>query len=59
MAQYKWDNPHDWLSWKRQTGELSDGEILNTLLCYIDCDDVQDAFQSEMSNDGYFKKLDT
>jgi len=57
--QYKWDSPHDWL------GDYIDHSqtpeeiryIACTLASVLDSDQIQDLFQSEMSDDGYFKLL--
>ena len=55
---YKWSNPREWLDWKRLQDGLTDGEILEALICDIDGDKIQDAFQNEMDADGYFEPED-
>lgn len=53
---YKWNTPHDWLFDKiRRTDDV------DKLRCYayallrrLDADEIQDLFQIEMDQDGYF-----
>lgn len=63
MARYKWDSAVEWLTDKAQglarnndSAELL--SIINTLASGIDNDTVQDHFQSEMEEDGFFTDLD-
>lgn len=56
---YKWDNPGEWLREK-----IRNTENINyvKLICYelldgIDFDTIQDKFQSEMDQDGYFDEI--
>jgi len=60
---YRWDSPHEWLRWKidealstnvRDT-ELVEG-YLRTLIPTLSADHIQDIFEAEMSDDGYFDK---
>ena len=56
---YKFESAHDWLS-KTITEKQSQGQIdwlaeaLRSLMLGLDGDAIQDAFQSEMDDDGYF-----
>lgn len=74
MARYKWDSPAEWLVQRRQAelnAAESDGThsalqafIANlwadfqTVVSHLDSDTIQDDFQSEMAQDGYFRNLD-
>lgn len=57
--EYKWFSPHDWLLDKisrvDKTGELLD--LIKPLIYKIDGDTIQDMYQTEMGNDGYFDSL--
>lgn len=57
---YRWDNPIDWLEWSvngmENPHELR--SVINTLVSAMDCDTVQDLFQSDMDDDGYFSMED-
>lgn len=53
---YRWNHPSEWLSEK--IGEWDEAELrsaLFSLLCTLSEDDIQDVFQQEMSDDGYFE----
>jgi hypothetical protein len=59
--QYKWDSPQEWLASLIQTRiKANDHEGVSELLMAIvnsgklDSDDLQDIFQSDMDEDGYF-----
>lgn len=74
MARYKWVNSQEWLVQTREkmaAEATSDGthsamqeaivnllDDLRTLVQRLDADDIQDDYQDEMSNDGYFRDLD-
>jgi hypothetical protein len=61
MAQtYRWGHPSEWLNWKLT--ELAQADKLDEILgiarelaTAIDGDTIQDLFQSDMYDDGYFK----
>ena len=59
MAKYKWDYPKEWLEEKIQKGEFSSDEVLNDILSFVDNDTIQDIYQDEMDEDGYFIDLDS
>ena len=59
MAQYKWQNPQEWL--KDRLNRLADEDEMNgilsiagDLLGLLDYDKIQDLYQQEMTDDGYF-----
>lgn len=55
--QYKWDSPLEWLIEKADqwdTAQLK-SELL-TLARRLDSDQLQDEYQNNMADDGYFKK---
>ena len=58
MSKYKWATPYEWIEQKSQdwTRERLLTEFLN-LACITDSDTLQDTFQSEMDEDGYFDTL--
>lgn len=54
----KWDHPSDWLMEKIEEGRERDLRmLLNTILSALDGDTIQDLFQDDMSDDGYFTRL--
>lgn len=60
--EYKWAYPSDWLQEKMEDAFRSDNAVelkslLNTCMAKMDEDDIQDLFQVEMDEDGYFKPL--
>jgi len=58
-ATYKWNSPHDWLSDKAK--DWSKGRLyqeLCTLAARHDADTLQDEYQDEMDQDGYFEEVD-
>jgi hypothetical protein len=60
MPRYKWDSPLDWLmekagSWDIQTLYNEFSAVVQTKL---DSDQIQDLYQKEMQEDGYFRDLD-
>lgn len=59
QAKYKWDNPSDWLRFHLNTleGERKFDELTKIawlLVTELDDDAIQDLFQDEMDEDGYF-----
>jgi hypothetical protein len=63
MARYKWESAHDWLYWKVCSLEnTNDARELATMfrmvLSSLDGDSLQDLFQDDMEEDGYFQDLD-
>lgn len=56
MCKYKWQNPLEWLIDCIENEE--DRQLLLPLLQQIDFDTIQDTYQTEMENDGYFEVLD-
>lgn len=57
MPRYRWNSPQEWLAWKTQ--EQSEDlpflrGLIVSLLDKIDPEDVQEIFQQEMDEDGYF-----
>ena len=58
MAKYKWEFPGEWLQEKIQGWD--EAELRSALLCMLDRmdnDDIQDIFQTEMDQDGYFEEI--
>jgi hypothetical protein len=52
---YKWKTPHDWLADKAKTDNLAElSYIIDSLSWRLDNDAIQDLFQSQMAEDGYF-----
>ena len=60
-ARYKWDSPGEWLSEKIQSLEVLDfyklKDIATSMLTVLDGDQLQDLFQDDMDNEGYFDDL--
>lgn len=57
--KYRWRNPHEWLeavcnSWDKDRLLLE----VRRLAIEHDSDTLQDLYQSEMEEDGYFEPLD-
>lgn len=58
QKQYRWDSPYEWLmekaeSWTReQLFSALENVAVNT-----DSDTLQDIFEAEMTDDGYFRRL--
>lgn len=60
MSEYKWSNPLDWLADRIANAEESELRgILHAVIDKLDADEVQDIFQAEMDEDGYFHPLRT
>jgi hypothetical protein len=61
MAQYKWDSPGEWLIEKINSFEMLDfyklREIALIMARELDSDELQDLFQPEMDDDGYFTEV--
>ena len=57
MSAYKWATPYEWIEQKSQdwTRERLLTEFLN-LARITDSDTLQDTFQGEMDEDGYFEE---
>ena len=53
---YRWKYASDWLQWKygNQIINLEDGGLRNLFWLGIDEDAIQNEFQSEMTDDGFF-----
>lgn len=55
QVRHKWANPSDWLNEKVATAdERTLRGYLNTIILSLFEDEIQDTFQTEMSEDGYF-----
>lgn len=55
---YRWAGPHEWLAEKATSDDpVYVRGLLNSLLRYIDAEDIQEIFQAEMDADGYFDSL--
>jgi len=55
---YKWSNPQEWL--QQYIDGLSYSELLQeakNLASMLDADQIQDAYQSDMDAQGYFKEI--
>lgn len=48
--KFEWDTPHDWLA---QAG-IDRNELMTLINLYVEGDQIQDHFQTEMDEDGYF-----
>ncbi len=58
MKIYKWDNPLEWLS--SASKEWDTAQLRNAILLVAeqcDSDAIQDIFQQEMNEDGYFTPI--
>jgi hypothetical protein len=58
--KYRWNSPGAWLLWKvqkRTTTRAQLLDIIDSLAGRLDGDSIQDLFQSDMSDDGYFRAL--
>jgi hypothetical protein len=54
-AKYKWDSPHDWLMEKAQSMTVEQlHSALEAVAYRLDGDSIQDLFQTEMDQDGFF-----
>jgi hypothetical protein len=52
----KWQSPYEWLDWKlgQETDLVHLRNIIHILAGRLGADDIQDIFQGEMDEDGYF-----
>jgi len=58
MTRYRWDSPFDWLSDRAKTwDEAKLRHEFEQLAMGHDSDFLQDCYQSEMEEDGYFEPL--
>lgn len=58
MPKYKWETPYEWLMDK--VNDMSEQDLKNTVLNIArkcDSDTLQDIFESDMDEDGYFDKI--
>ena len=58
MSKYKWDSPFEWLAEKAEDWDRE--QLLDTLTTVagaLDSDTLQDIFQDEMDQDGYFAEV--
>ena len=59
-VEYKWQNPLEWLKWRMTNDPFQDrqlGTILLDLASLLDSDQLQDHFELQMEQDGYFEPL--
>ena len=55
MEQHKWDSPYHWLSEKMEEWTIEEvRQALRSLALQAGGDEIQDLFESEMTEDGYF-----
>ena len=55
---YKWPTPHAWLKEKITTWDKAKLlSLINQVIDDQDADFIQDTFQKEMDEDGYFKEI--
>lgn len=54
--KFKWATPHDWLQDAWGEGDISESRLLDLVL-KMDADTLQDAFEKQMEDDGYFDDL--
>ena len=58
MEEYKWAHPYNWFSeWIEKADEKRLREYLRILAGRLDGDQIQDLFEKEMDEDGYFDPL--
>lgn len=58
--EYKYKNAHEWLQSKAQSWSAEQLRCeLMTVALKLDCDQLQDIYQSNMIADGYFVDLDS
>lgn len=59
MPNYKWENPYEWLEHKQEEWSKEEtAQALLSLALHTDSDTLQDLFQSDMEEDGYFLPAD-
>jgi len=59
MSKYKWISAYGWVEEKSK--DWSRGRLLTEFLnlaSIMDSDTLQDTFQTEMNEDGYFEEVD-
>ena len=56
--EYHWDSPFEWLADKAKSWDAAQlHETLITVAGACDSDTLQDIFQAEMNEDGYFEEI--
>lgn len=55
--EYKWSNPHEWLHYSYNQGDITVTELFTLIDECIDADEIQNRFQSSMDEDGYFDTI--
>ena len=60
MSKYRYESSHHWLADKIQrTSDINELKgIINSVLEYLDSDNIQDVFENEMDEDGYFELIE-
>ena len=54
---YRWGNPAEWLAdWIDNAGSMELLIMLRTVTAGMDFDTIQEHFQSQMDQDGYFQE---
>ena len=54
---YRWNNPGEWLNEKiERANGLELLALLTRIVSTMDFDTIQDLFQAEMDQDGYFQR---
>lgn len=57
MARYKWDSAHEWFyEWAEKRSDTY--HLLTLLAEKVDGDTIQDLFQDDMEQSGFFRDLD-
>jgi hypothetical protein len=60
--KYKWGSPHVWLTDCLMRGRWTPSEVTGVainLTSILDGDEIQDLFQNEMDESGYFNPIET
>lgn len=61
MSKYKYEHPYEWL--REYVSNIKDEQTLKSIIFSLmskcDGDMIQDIFQNEMDNDGYFDEIIT
>lgn len=57
---YKWASPQEWLQYRLNACMTAQEarELLNGILDKLPADDIQDVYQSDMDEDGYFQEVE-
>ena len=60
MGKYRYESSHYWLADKiRRTSDINELKgIINSVLKYLDPDNIQYVFENEMDEDGYFELIE-